>query len=114
MSVFTMEFLSGSTNGRSVKVAATATAGTLIHTAHATAKDQVYIWANNTDTTRRKLTIEWGGVTAPDDTHEGYIEAEDGDYFVITGWVLSGGLIVRAFADTANVIILTGYVERIT
>lgn len=112
---FTKQFLTGGTgDGRQIKVAATSTPGTLIHTAHATSKDEIYIFANNTDTTARKLTIEWGGTTSPDDLLEVTIPAESGDMQVIAGKPLSGGLVVRAFAATANVVNVSGFVNRIT
>lgn len=108
--------LSGSTNGRLIKVAATATAGTLIHTAVSgtTNFDEIWLWAVNSDTTDRKLTIEYGGVAAPDDLVEKIIPAEDGAYLVMPGWVLQNALVVRAFAATANVVLLGGYVNRLT
>lgn len=114
MPTITKQFLSGSTNGRSVKVAATATPGTTIHTAHATDKDEVWLWAMNSDTTDRKLTIEFGGTSAPDDLVEITIPAEDGPVLVIPGWVLSNSLVVAAFAASANVVTINGYVNRIT
>lgn len=106
-------------NGRAVKVAATATPGTLIHTASSTdtTLDEVWIYAQNTDTTDRKLTIEWGGTTSPDDLIEFTVKAENGLYLIVPGLVLKGSatpLVVRAFAATANVITITGYVNRIT
>jgi hypothetical protein len=109
--------LSGSPgNGRGVKVAATATAGTLIHTASATAGviDEVWLYVVNTDTSSRKLTIELGGTTAPDDLIEVTVPAEAGLMVVVPGLPLSGGVVVRAFAAAANVLIIHGYVNRIT
>ena len=72
MATFSKELLSTSTDGRAIKVAATATAGTLIHTGSTTATtiDEVWLYAVNSDTTDRKLTLEWGGVTVPDDLIE--------------------------------------------
>ena len=64
---FTKEFLSGSNNGRPIKVAAAVTPGTLIHTADNSAKDEIWLYAVNNDTADRLLTIEFGGVTDPDD-----------------------------------------------
>lgn len=113
MATYTKEFLSGSTNGRQVKVAATTTPGTLIHTAHATAKDEIWIWAVNSDTTPRKLTIEFGGTTAPDDLIELTIPAEAGLLMVVPGLILSNSLVVRAFCASANVVTVSGYVNRI-
>lgn len=119
MATFSKQTLSGSTDGRGVKVAATATAGTLIHTASSTATtfDEIWLYAVNSDTTARKLTIEWGSTTSPDDLIELTVAAESGLVLVVPGLVLKGNaspLVVRAFAATANVISIMGYVNRIT
>jgi hypothetical protein len=45
MATFSKLVLSGSTDGRMVLVAATATLGTTIHTAHATDQDEIWLWA---------------------------------------------------------------------
>lgn len=114
MATFSKQLLSGSTDGKQIKVVATATAGTTIHTAHATAKDEIWLWAVNSDTTARKLTIEWGEATAPDGNVEVTIPAESGYLLVIPGMILTNSLVVKAFAATANVILINGYVNRIT
>jgi len=113
--IVTKRLLSGGTNGRNIKVAATATAGTLIHTAVTGTDDldEIFLYAVNSDTTDRKLTIEFGGVSVPDDLIEVTIPAEDGWYLVIMGLTLQNGLLVRAFASAANVININGYVHRI-
>lgn len=115
MATITKALLSGSTNGRSILVVATATAGTLIHTATSTANefDEVWLWAVNSDTTDRKLTIEFGGVTAPNDLIEYTVPAEDGLYMMVPGLLLNGGVVMRAFCATANVVTVNGYVNRI-
>ena len=114
MATFSKVRLSGGTNGRNVKVAATATLGTTIHTAHATALDELWLWAVNSDTTDRKLTIEFGGVTSPDDLIEQTIPAEGGLVLVVPGLLVTGSVVVTAFAATANVVLINGYVNRIT
>ena len=108
--------LSGSTNGRPIKIAATATPGTLLHTASATSGviDELWLWAQNTDTTDRKLTIEWGGVTSPDDLLEITIPAESGLVLVVGGLVLNGGVVARAFAASANLVTISGFGNRIS
>ena len=106
--------LSGSTNGRMVKVVATSTLGTTIHAAHATALDEIYLWAVNSDTTDRKLTIEFGGVSSPDDLIEVTVPAEDGLYAIVPGLILTGSVVCTAFCATANVVSVAGYVNRIT
>jgi len=119
MATFSKEILSGSTDGKLIKVAATATAGTTIHTGSSTATtiDEVWLYAVNSDTTDRKLTIEFSGVTAPDDLIEFTVKAENGLYLIVPGLVIKGNatpLVIRAFAATANVVSVGGYVNRIT
>lgn len=114
MASFAKTKLSGSTDGRGVKVVATATAGTTIHTAHATDYDEIWMWAVNSDTTDRKLTIEYGGTTSPDDLIEQVIPAESGLVLILPGIILTNSSIVKAFAATANVVMMHGFVNRIT
>jgi len=120
MAVFSKEKLSGSTGGRLIKVAATATTGTTIHATgtSATIEDEIWLYAVNSDTTDRKLTIEFGGTTSPDDIIEQTITAESGLILVIPGLILMGtgsaARTVTAFAATANVVMIGGYVNRIT
>jgi len=110
---FTKVILSGSTSGKQIKVAATATAGTTIHTAHATALDEIWLWAVNSSTTAVKITVEWGEATAPDGNIEVTVPGESGYLMVVPGLVLTGSLVVKAFAGTANVLLVNGYVNRI-
>ena len=111
----TKRLLSGSTNGRGVTIVATATPGTLLHvavsgTAHF---DEIWIYAVNSSTTDRQLTIEFGGVTDPDDQMEFTVPAQDGLYLVIPGLLLNNAVAVRGFAAAASVIVCHGYVHRI-
>jgi len=109
--------LSGSTSGRPVKISATTSPGTTIHTTLGTAStDEVYLYANNTDTVTRTLTIQWGGTTSPDDSIVVGIAAQSGIFLVIPGLILvdtGAALTIRAFADFTNIINITGYVNRI-
>lgn len=119
MATYSKIHLSGSTDGKLIKVAATATAGTTIHTGSSTATtyDEVWLYAVNSDTTDRKLTIEFGGTSAPDDLIEQTITAESGLILIVPGLVIKGNatpLLVRAFAATTNVVMIGGYVNRIT
>ena len=115
MATMSKQLLSGSTNGRGVKVVQTATAGTTIHTAVSGTSDldEIWIYAMNIDTSAIKLTIEWGDASV-DDNIEQTIPAESGLSLVAPGILLQNGLVVKAFAGTANKIILHGYVNRIT
>ena len=116
MATFSKQFLSESTNGRPIRVAATATAGTLIHTAVAGTvnADEIWIYCVNTDSVSRQLTIEYGGVTSPDDLIIAGIASKSGLILVVPGLVLQNGLAIKAFADTVNVLCLSGWVNRIT
>jgi hypothetical protein len=99
-----------------IAVAATATAGTLIHTATSstTFEDEIWIYAVNSSTSPVKLTLEWGGTTANTDHIEITISGESGLVLISPGLVLQNSLVVRAFAGTANVINIAGYVNRIS
>ena len=114
MATYSKLKLSGSTDGKGIKVVQTATAGTTIHTAHATALDEIWIYAVNSSASEVKLTIEWGEATAPDGNIEGTIPAEGGLILFVPGLLLTNSLVVKAFADTANVLIIHGFVNRIT
>ena len=119
MATFSKITLSGSTDGRGIKVAATASAGTTIHTASSTATtyDEIWLYVQNTSASSVKLTVQWGGTSSPDDDIEVTVAAEAGLMLVAPGLILKGNatpLVVRAFAATTNVLTIHGYVNRIT
>ena len=109
--------LSASTSGRPIKVVATASPGTTIHATTGSASiDELYLYANNTDTVTRTLTIQWGGTSSPDDSIVVGIAAQSGIFLVVPGLILvdtGAAVTIRAFASVANVINITGYVNRI-
>lgn len=118
MATYTKQILSGSTDGKGVLVAATATAGTLIHTGSTTTTtlDEIWLYAVNTSTSSVKLTIEWGEATAPNGNIEVTVLPEAGLVTVIPGLLIKGNasaLTVRAFAGTTDVIVVHGFVNRI-
>ena len=109
---------SGSTDGKAIKVAATATLGTTIHTAQsgttAGSFDEVWLKATNNDTVSRTLTIEWGGATSPDCLMTITLPPKSGWCPIVKGDILQNALAVTAFASAANVICIQGYVNRLT
>jgi hypothetical protein len=119
MATFSKVLLSGSTGGRPILVAATASPGTTVHATGISAAtiDEVWLYASNTDTTDRKLTIQFGDTTSPNDLIELEIKAESGLVLLAPGLPLVGtgaaARTVRAFAATANHINIVGYVNRI-
>lgn len=117
MATYSRLVLSGSTNGRNIPVAATATPGTLLHTAVSgtTSFDEVYLWAANVTGSAATLTVEWGGVLDPGDhmVKAVSIPANSPPIPIATGQVMQNGLVVRAFSGTGSAINITGYVNRI-
>jgi hypothetical protein len=117
MATYSRILLSGSTNGREIPVAATATPGTAIHTAVSgtSSFDELYLWASNVTGSAATLTIEWGGVTDPGDhiCKSLSIPANSPPIPIVTGQVLNNGLLVKAFSGTASAINLGGFVNRI-
>jgi hypothetical protein len=116
MATYSKQLLSGGTNGKNIKVAAT---GYCWHNysygcAGTTDIDEIWLYACNTDSSDRKLTIEYGGATAPDELTEITLTAEAGWVLVCPGLLLQNGLVVKAFAAAANVVNINGFVNRIT
>jgi hypothetical protein len=116
MATFSKRILSGSTDGKAIKVVQTATAGTTIHTAVTGTSDidEIWLYAINSSASSVKLTIEWGEASAPDGNIELTVLPEAGLVTVIPGLLLQNSLVVKAFAGTANVICIHGFVNRIT
>lgn len=110
--------LSGSTDGKAIKVVATATAGTTIHTAIAGTTagtfDEIWLWAYNGHTADVLLTMEWGGSGVPDENIVVTIPFKSGLFLVTPGLILQNGMVVKAFAAVTNVVTLTGFVNAIT
>jgi len=116
MATYSKRLLSGSTNGKGIKVVQTATAGTTIHTAVSGASDldELWIYAVNSSAADVKLTLEWGEATAPDGNIEITVPTESGLMLLTPGLLLQNSLVLKAFAGSANVIIIHGYCNRIT
>lgn len=119
MANFKKRKLSASTDGRGVKVVATASAGTTIHTAGTTvttagAFDEVWLWAVNSSASYVLLTVQFGGTTSPDDSIAYSVPPQDGLHLIVPGLVIQNTDIVRAFAATANVVLIHGFVNQIT
>lgn len=112
---FTKVILSGSTQGKGIKVVATATLGTTIHTAvtGTSSMDEIWLYAYNGHTSDVVLTIEFGEATVPNGNIIVTIPFKSGRYLICDGRLLQNALVVTAFAATANVIVIDGYVNRI-
>ena len=110
--------LSGSTDGKPIKVVATATAGTTIHTAVAGTTagtfDEIWLYAYNGHSSTVTLTIEFGGVTVPDQNIVVTLASKSGLVPIIPGLILQNGMVIKAFASIANIVTLSGFVNTIT
>lgn len=109
--------LSGSTDGKAIKITQTATAGDTIHTAIAGTTagtfDEIWLWAYNGHTSDVVLTLEWGGATVPDQNIIVTIPYKAGLIPIIPGFILQNTMVVKAFASITNVITINGYVNTI-
>ena len=112
--------LSGSTGGMPIKVVATATTGTTIHATGTSSSviDEVWLYATNTSAAIVVLTIEFGSTTAPDQNIIVGIPSKSGLSICVAGLTLTGtgsaARTITAFASSANVINIVGYINRIS
>lgn len=122
---FSIVPLSGSTDFRGIKITQTASPGTTVHTAQASATlpDMVTFDIENTDTSARPYTVEWGGTSNPDDRITGVILA--GSFArVCTQKPIRNALVVKvssitltwvdgaSYTGAANVLVVHGNVQR--
>jgi hypothetical protein len=119
MATYSKQLLSGSTQGKAIKVVATASTGTTIHATgtSATIEDEIWLYAYNSSASSVVLTLQYGGTTAVDNDIQLTIPATSGLTLVVPGLILTGtgsaANTVYAYAGTANVITINGYVNRI-
>jgi len=117
MASFVKRKLSGSTDGKPIKVVQTSTAGTAIHTAVAGTTagtfDEVWLWAQNNHTAAVVLTVEFGSADAENNIIVS-LASKSGLVPIVTGLILQNGATVKAFAGSANVISIHGFVNSIT
>ena len=109
--------ISGCSNGRGIKITGTTSEGAnTIHTATSTdgVIDEVWLYCYNSHTSPVTLYLCLGGTTDPDDIVKITIPAQTGDILVLAGECFNGGVIIKAYAQTANYLVIRGYVNRIT
>jgi hypothetical protein len=119
MATYSKERFSEATTGVPIKVAATASPGTTIHTTgiSSTVEDEIWLYAYNSHSSALLLTIQYGGTATPDNDIKISIPSQSGLTLVIPGLILTGtgsaGNSVLAYAATTNLITVSGYVNRI-
>jgi hypothetical protein len=119
MATFTKQLLSGSTYGAPITVVQTASTGTTIHATGTSSStiDEVWLYATNTSASAVTLTVQYGGTGAVQNAITLSIPATSGLTLVVPGLILTGtgsaATTVYAYAGTASVITISGYVNRI-
>lgn len=119
MATYTKEFFSGSVNGKQIKLTGNDTANAV--TIHQTGTSNTVIdemWIYATTNTVATMYLEFGGATDPDDIIPISMDQNRGLYICVPGLPLSGNgsatSNIRAYASIANVVMVSGYVNRIT
>lgn len=117
MATYSIDLLSGSTDGLPIVVAATASPGTTIHTAviGSSSFDEVYLWASNVTGSAATLTVQWGSTSDPGGMLvKAYsIGANSLPIPIAPGLRINNASVIRAFSGTASAINITGNVNRI-
>jgi len=118
MATFTKKILSASTDGMGIKVAATATPGTLIHTGSSTTStlQEIWLYAYNSHTADVTVTVEFGDATAPDHNIVVTVPFKSGLFLLVPGLLLKGNATpdtIKVFAGTTNVVTISGFVNEI-
>lgn len=121
MAEFSRVMLSGSTQGRPIKISQTASAGNTIHTTGTSASiiDEVTMFGANTDANDPvDVHVQFGGTTSPDDERIVTLPPLSGAVLLVAGDPLTGtgaaGNVVRVYASAANVVTVTGWISRYT
>ena len=119
MATYSKVSLSGASQGLPILVVATTSTGTTIHATgtSSTTIDEVWLYAYNSSTAAVTLTIQYGGTSTPLNDIKLSIPATSGLTLVVPGLILTGtgaaANTVYAYAGTASVITISGYVNRI-
>ena len=118
--------LSGCTDGKPLKIAATGSPGTLVHTATSSATrgaggtwDEVWVWAYNASAVSVSassllMRVQFGAATNPDNLIEVTLPCACGPFLIVPGLVLQNSTVVRAYGGGANLFTVFGFVNRIT
>jgi hypothetical protein len=120
MATYSKVLLSGSSQGQPIIVSASASIGTTIHSTGTSASilDEVWLYANNTSTSPVLLTVQFGGTGSVQHAKPITLSPQSGDVLIIAGLPLTGtgaaATNIYAFAATASVITISGYVNRIS
>lgn len=116
MASFTKEFLTGSVNGCGITVTSgtdgtVGTAGTIHQCSAGTAgKEEIWLWAYNSHTSDVVLSVEWGTSAL---VRKMTIPTQGGLVPVIPGLPMNNAMKVQAYAGSAGVVVIDGFINRI-
>jgi len=116
MATYSKLFLSGSSAGKQILIAATTSASaTQIHTAVAgsSSMDEVWLYAYNDSTGSSVLSLLWGGTVEPNDVVRISMLPRAGRNLIADGKLLANSNVISAYSDVANVIAIDGFINRI-
>lgn len=115
MATYSSVTLSGSTSGRLIAIQTTGPLGTTVHTAASSTgvHDEVHLWAQNLSTANALCFLQLGGTSTLDEIIY-TVPGRDGLHTISPGLRLEGGVVTRAYATSTDVLLLGGYVNRIT
>lgn len=122
MATFTKLPISSQTGNadRGLRLQATSSPGTTIHATGTSASviDELWLWLFNSDTVSRIVTLQLGGTTSPDDDLVITIPPRCGRFLVLEGQPFTGtgsvATTIKGYADAADVVIVHGFVNRIS
>jgi len=121
MATYSKQFLSASTNGRSINITATGSSTTTIHTTQTSSSiiDEVWLYATNPTSADVTFNLLYGGTNFTTDIlFEGVIEAYAGNVLICPGLIAKGdgtiGLSIYGNASVTGGVNVFGYVNRIS
>lgn len=114
--IYTPKILSGSANGRNISITATATPGTIIHTAISGIGevDEIFLEASavSSSLTVIGLILELGGTDEVDRQYQ-EIDVGRGPIKILNGRRFDGGVVIRAYKLQAGILTIGGIVNNI-
>lgn len=118
MTTYTKKYLSASTDGMAVVVAATASPGTLLHAGsnNDAVTQEVWLYLSNYDSVPHNVTVQVGAVNASNSINV-VVMPYQGLLAVVAGLILKGNSStvrnVRAYADSASKVAAYGFINEI-
>lgn len=110
---FSKILLSGSTDGRAIRIASLAAPGTLIHQSQAltTGFDEIWLYGQNNSVNDVLVTILFGG-NQPEDRITMTVPGQVGLYLIVPGLAINNSVQINAFASTLDVVSIFGFANR--